>query len=63
MNVDLGFGMREMQSRGTQSAPAGSYTFFWDGRGGTGQLVPSGIYLYTIQSGNQITSSQITLLK
>ena len=31
----------------------GTYTYRWDGKDNKGQIVPSGIYLYTLQSGSE----------
>ncbi|MCF6238339.1 MAG: T9SS type A sorting domain-containing protein [Candidatus Marinimicrobia bacterium] len=41
----------------------GDYQFMWDGTSQAGISVPSGVYIYTIQSGNNMISSQITMLK
>lgn len=54
---------REIKNLVGQNYIAGNYQFLWDGQDQMGSPVPSGVYIYTIQSGNNITSSQITLLK
>ena len=47
----------------SQRYTQGNYQFIWAGTNQAGQSVPSGVYIYTIQSGNNIISSQITMLK
>jgi hypothetical protein len=54
---------RQIKNLVSQRYSPGNYQFMWDGKSQFGEPVPSGIYIYMIQSGNQITSSQITLLK
>ena len=41
----------------------GGYTWTWNGRGITGELLSSGIYLYEIRHGQERVSSKMVLLK
>ena len=45
----------------TQSA--GSHQVIWDGTGADQARVASGVYLYVVQSGTQIASRQMILVK
>jgi len=42
---------------------AGSHAIVWDGRDGTGNAVPSGIYLYRLESGPQSQTRKMILLQ
>ena len=42
---------------------AGSHSVIWDGRNSSGSPVASGIYFYTIQSGNNFASKKMLLLR
>ena len=42
---------------------AGSYSAKWDGRNNSGQLVPSGMYIYKIKVGQFISSKKMVLMK
>jgi hypothetical protein len=41
----------------------GTYEITWDGRTDSGELAPSGSYLYTIKAGKQIISGHMLLMK
>jgi len=41
----------------------GSYTVIWDGRDNQGNQVPSGIYLYLLQTENKVITKKMLLLK
>jgi hypothetical protein len=43
--------------------PAGTYTAYWFGRDGSGNQVPSGVYLYRIISDNYSQTKKMLLLK
>jgi flagellar hook assembly protein FlgD len=42
---------------------AGYYSFIWDGKDTSGGPVSSGIYFYTIHSGNHFQVKKMTLLR
>ena len=42
---------------------AGSYSVFWDGMNSSGQMVPSGIYLYRMRAENFVQTRKMVLLK
>jgi hypothetical protein len=42
---------------------AGNHSFIWDGRNNSGSQVASGIYFYTIQSGDRLDSKKMLLLR
>jgi len=42
---------------------AGNYTITWDGTDSRGEIVASGIYLYTIKAGDQSESKKMILIK
>ena len=43
--------------------PAGEHAILWDGRDDVGRSVPSGIYLYKIQSGTETATRKMMLLE
>lgn len=43
--------------------PVGNHSVNWDGNDDNGRTVASGIYLYRIESGNQVRARKMTLLK
>jgi hypothetical protein len=43
--------------------PAGSYAVFWDGRDHAGHAVPSGIYMYRLQSDDTTQMHEMLLMK
>jgi len=45
------------------SVAPGSYTVEWNGRNSVGQLMPSGIYIYTIKADGFSASKRMTLVK
>lgn len=42
---------------------AGQYSYTWDGQDARGQLVASGVYLYRLHVGDQVSTRVMTLLK
>ncbi|HIB14622.1 MAG TPA: T9SS type A sorting domain-containing protein, partial [Candidatus Marinimicrobia bacterium] len=42
---------------------AGSYKMNWDGKNQYGTQVPSGMYLYKLESSNQIVTRKMVLMK
>jgi hypothetical protein len=42
---------------------AGDHTIGWDGRDETGQLLPTGVYLYRLQAGDFVATRKMLLLK
>jgi hypothetical protein len=46
-----------------ENQPAGSYAIKWDGKGGRGEWVQSGIYCSALQSGNRTAFNRMILLK
>ena len=43
--------------------PAGSHAVVWDGRGGDGQTVASGIYIYRLSAGGNTACRRMALVK
>ena len=43
--------------------PAGAHEVYWDGRDALGRTVPSGLYLYRLETPRQTSSRTMTLLK
>jgi plastocyanin len=41
----------------------GEFTFSWNGRTDAGESLPSGIYIYRLQFGDQVISKKMTMLK
>ncbi len=54
---------REVVELVNEDFAAGSYTATWDGKNDFGSQVPSGVYIYTIRSGQFISSKKMILLK
>ena len=42
---------------------AGRYTVEWNGLNNSGEIIPSGVYMYTIEAGDFMQSKKMTLLK
>ncbi len=42
---------------------AGAHKIVWDGRDNNNQVIPSGMYLFQIRSGNEIITKKMSLLK
>jgi len=53
----------EVKSLVSQEQPTGSYKVTWDGTDKMGIKVPSGIYLYTLSSGNHLVAKKMILMK
>jgi hypothetical protein len=41
----------------------GTFAWTWNGRNEVGQLMPSGIYLYEVQCGNERVAAKMLMLK
>ena len=41
----------------------GTHSFTWDGQNSLGAAVPSGVYLYSLDTGDQVLSKKMTLIK
>lgn len=54
---------REIKTLVSEEQPSGSYTVSWDGRDESGNIVPSGIYLYSLKAGIYIESKKMILMK
>jgi len=54
---------REVRQLVNEEQEAGSYRVVWDGRDEKGEGVPSGIYVYRIETGSYTASKKLLLLK
>jgi FlgD Ig-like domain len=54
---------REIKTLVSKEHPAGSYTVTWNGADELGNSVPSGVYLYSLKTGNFIESKKMILMK
>ena len=54
---------REIKTLVSKDQTAGSYTVSWDGKDESGNIVPSGIYLYTLKAGSFTESKKMILMK
>jgi len=54
---------RKIKTLIRRELPAGSYQTSWDGRGETGNPVPSGVYLYRLKTTSTELSRKMILLK
>ena len=54
---------REVRSLINEDKPAGKYNIAWDGRDNYGSRVSSGVYFYTIRSGNFVETKKMVLMK
>lgn len=43
--------------------PAGSHRITWDGKDFSGKLLPSGVYLYKLQVGDEVETKRMTLIR
>ena len=46
-----------------KSMSAGPQIAVWDGKDNSGNVVPSGMYLYKVQAGNSVLTKKMSLLK
>ena len=54
---------REIKTLVSEDQPSGNYTVSWNGKDESGNIVPSGIYLYTLNAGNIVESKKMILMK
>ena len=54
---------REVKSLVNASRVAGSYRIVWDGKNNSGEIMPSGYYLYKMQTGNFTATKRMMLMK
>jgi hypothetical protein len=47
----------------TRSLPAGSSSVSWDGRSVQGSALPSGVYFYRLEIGNEVRKGQLVLIR
>ena len=54
---------RKIKSLVNQEQSAGSYSLQWDATNNVGEVVPAGMYIYTIQAGKYTSTKKMVLLK
>ena len=54
---------QEVKTLVNEYREAGTYTIIWDGKNNHGTEVPSGVYLYTLQTGDRVLTKKLMLLK
>lgn len=54
---------REIKTLVSKEQASGNYTVSWDGKDESGNIVPSGIYLYTLKAGSFTESKKMILMK
>ncbi len=54
---------REVKTLVSEELPSGNYTVSWNGRDESGNIVPSGIYFYTLKAGSFTESKKMILMK
>ena len=54
---------REIKTLVSEDQPSGNYTVSWNGRDESGNIVPSGIYLYSLKAGSFTESKKMILMK
>jgi hypothetical protein len=54
---------REIKTLVSEDQPSGYYTVSWNGKDELGNTVPSGIYLYSLKTGNFIQSKKMIMMK
>jgi len=54
---------REIRTLVSDYQPAGNYTVAWNGKDESGNIVPSGIYLYSLKLGKSAESKKMVLLR
>ena len=65
-HVELGvydLGGRLVRTLVSETRPAGDHTVTWDGRDAQGNAAPSGLYFYRLETGGQVISRKMTLVK
>jgi len=54
---------REIKTLVSEDQPSGNYTVSWNGRDESGNILPSGIYLYSLKAGSFTESKKMILMK
>jgi hypothetical protein len=54
---------REIKTLVSEDQASGNYSVSWNGRDESGNIVPSGIYLYSLKAGNFIQSKKMIMMK
>ncbi len=54
---------REIKTLVNEDQPYGKYSVSWNGTDNFGNKVPSGIYVYTLRTGNSVNSKKMVLMK
>ena len=54
---------REIKLLVNEEQPHGRYTVSWNGTDNFGNKVPSGIYMYTLRTGNSVFTKKMVLMK
>ncbi|NNG26014.1 MAG: T9SS type A sorting domain-containing protein [Ignavibacteriaceae bacterium] len=54
---------REIKTLFSEDQPSGNYSVSWNGRDKLGNIVPSGVYLYSLRTDGQIISKKMMLMK
>ena len=54
---------REIKTLVSKDQPAGNYTVTWNGTDELGNMLPSGVYLYTLKTGIHVASKKMILMK
>ena len=54
---------REIKTLVSEDQPSGNYSISWDGRDELGNIVPSGVYLYSLNTHGLVISKKMVLMK
>jgi len=54
---------REIKTLVSENQPSGNYTVSWNGKDNNGNVVPSGVYLYSLKAGSFVESKKMILMK
>jgi flagellar hook assembly protein FlgD len=54
---------REVRTLATGLVPAGNFEALWDGEDNAGRVVPSGEYLYRLETDGLVLNRKLTLLQ